>query len=90
MVCIYSHSNNYCLIGNVMKYFIFLYSTFSFLENDFCSPNLFMFSKVSERTGKLRVLEGKTVSVGSLGGFLFRQVIEIDCVAILEEESSGS
>ena len=28
--------------------------------------------------------------VGSLGSFLVRRVLEIDCVAVLEEESSGS
>ena len=27
---------------------------------------------------------------GSLGSFLVRRVLETDCVAILEEESSGS
>ena len=58
---------SYYLNRNFMKPLYSYIQPFSFLENDFCSPNLFLFSRVSERTGKSRVLEGKIVWVDSLG-----------------------
>ena len=41
----------------------------SFLGNDFCSPNFFGFSRVSESTGKSRGLARKNVWGGSLSFF---------------------
>ena len=101
MLCIYFRQKceffNKEVIILMEMYENFLYSYIQFspslktsLENNFCSPNLFLFSRVSESTGKTESVSRENVWVGSLGSFLVRRVLETDCVAVLEEESSGS
>ena len=70
-------------------FYIHIFNFSPSLKNDFCSLNLFMFFRVSESTGESSVSQ-ENVRVGSLGSFLVRRVLEIDCVVVLEEESSGS
>ena len=79
MLCIYSRSKR-CTISDkevttlMEKLWNLLYSyiqLFSFLENNFCSPNLFVFSRVSKCTEKSRVLAGKTCGLVHWVVFLF-------------------
>ena len=55
------------LNGKVIRPFIFIYLAFSSFGNDFCYPNLFVFSRVSEGTGKIECVSREHVWGGSLG-----------------------